>query len=136
MVSFSAYFDASGTVDRPVLTVAGFVSTVKKRVRFEQEWNAILKSEGVKTFHMTDFVSSKGEFAHGWKGQTERRKWFVAALAQCLYKNVNKSFRTTMIVSDYRNVDSAYLLSAHYGLNPWSETASQGVIAVLTRPAF
>jgi hypothetical protein len=39
MIASSAYFDASGTVDSPVLTVAGFVSSVKKWIRFEQEWN-------------------------------------------------------------------------------------------------
>jgi hypothetical protein len=53
--------------------VSGFVSTVKKWVRFEIAWNAILSNDGVSAFHMTDYVSSKGEFA-SWKGDSARRK--------------------------------------------------------------
>lgn len=115
MTNFSAYFDASGTVDSRVLTVAGFVSTVRKWERFAQEWNSVLAREEIRIFHMTDFVSDKGEFANGWKGQTDRRRVFVDDLAKCLYRNVNKSFRTTMVVDDYNKVNSVFLLSERDG---------------------
>src|SRR2546429_1238415 len=72
ITGYSAYFDASGHPSRgKVLTVAGFVSTVEKWARFDLQWNTILGSENIKVFRMTDFVSSQGEFATGWRGQTE-----------------------------------------------------------------
>jgi hypothetical protein len=116
MAMFTAYFDASGhPVDGKVLTVAGFVSTVKKWARFEGEWNAILDSEGIKIFHMTDFVASHGEFSKGWKGQTDRRRLFIERLAACLKKNVNKSFRTTLLLDGYYAVNKAYEVQEMFG---------------------
>jgi hypothetical protein len=113
---FTAYFDASGHPDRrSVLTVAGFVSTVKKWTRFDTEWNAILKSEGVKVFHMTDFVSSQGEFAVGWKGETDKRRVFIERLVACLKKNVNKAFRATVVLTDYQEANESYQLEEFVG---------------------
>lgn len=113
---FSAYFDASGhPSDGKALTVAGFASTVKKWARFEVEWNAILKSEGIKIFHMTDFVSSKEEFAVGWKGETDRRRLFVERLAMCLKRNVNKSFRTTLLLDGYNAANKVYRVEERLG---------------------
>jgi hypothetical protein len=114
--AYSAYFDASGHPDQQnVFTVAGFVSTVKKWTRFDKEWKAILKSEGIETFHMTDFVSSKGEFAVGWKGETDRRRTLIARLAKCLQNNVNKSFRATLVMPDYVAVNGVYKLEEFLG---------------------
>jgi len=116
MVLFSAYFDASGTCDSQVLTVAGFVSTVNKWMRFEEEWTTILKREGIKVFHMTDFVSSKREFAEGWKGATARRRAFISSLASCIQRNVNKSFRSTLVVRDYKTVNAVFNSGNNRGL--------------------
>jgi len=116
MVPFSAYFDASGTCDSQVLTVAGFVSTVNKWMRFEKEWTSILRREGIKVFHMTDFVSSKREFAEGWKGATERRRVFISDLATCIRRNVNKSFRSTLVVRDYKKVNAVFNFGNSPGL--------------------
>jgi len=116
IAGYTGYFDASGHPDDgKVLTVAGFASTVKKWTRFDLEWNAILKSEGIKVFHMTDFVSSRGEFAVGWKGETARRRIFIDRLAKCLKRNVNKSFRTTLVVSDFNAVNSVYEVEEFLG---------------------
>jgi hypothetical protein len=99
ITGYTSYCDASGHPDQhPVLTVAGFVSSVEKWSRFDVEWNLILESEGITRFHMTDFVSNQEEFAVGWKGQTKRRREFIERLAKCLKRNVNKSFRTTLIL--------------------------------------
>lgn len=116
MAMYSAYFDASGHPNQQtVLTVAGFVSTVKKWSRFDVEWNAILKAEGVAWFHMTDFVSSQGEFAVGWRGATQRRKPFIDRLAECLKRNVNKSFRTTVILDDYHTANKNFQVEERLG---------------------
>jgi len=111
---FTSYFDASGTKRASVLTVAGFISRVGKWDRFNDQWSAILASEGVPSFHMTDFVSSKKVFS-GWKGQTERRKKFVANLADCIRKNTNKGFGHSVVISDFDEINEGFMLREHAG---------------------
>jgi len=72
---FCSYFDGSGDGNKPVQAVSGFVSTVKKWARFETEWNAILKANGISALHTTDYVSNAGEFTD-WRGDSARRKQF------------------------------------------------------------
>jgi hypothetical protein len=118
MAFFTAYFDASGHSDDPVnrvMTVAGFVSIIDKWIKFETEWNAILKSEGITLFHMTDFVSSRGEFAVGWRAKTDRRRIFIERLAACLASNVIKSFRATLVISDYNAVNQEFMIEETLG---------------------
>src|ERR1017187_2191790 len=112
---YAAYFDASGHPDQQkVMTVAGFVSTVKKWTRFDLEWNAVLKDEGIHIFHMTDFASSQGEFL-GWKRESDRRRVFIERLVQCLRKNVNKAFRTSLLIDDFNEVNAVFRLEETMG---------------------
>jgi len=114
VVMFTAYFDASGTKLAPILTVVGFVSRAKKWDKFNDEWTAILAREQVQSFHMTDFVSSKKEFS-GWKGQTERRKKFIADLAECIRRHTNKGFGSSTLISDYNEVNVDFMLQEYAG---------------------
>jgi hypothetical protein len=113
--AYVAYFDASGHADRQkVMTVAGFVSTVKKWARFDLEWNAVLKNESIDIFHMTGFASSQGKFT-GWKSQSDRRRCFIELLVQCLRKNVNKAFRTSLLIADFHEVNAMFRLEETIG---------------------
>lgn len=112
---FSAYFDASGSKkEQRVLTVAGFVGRVLKWDRFNAEWTAILAKENVTAMHMTDFASSKGEFL-SWKGQSERRRKLISQLAECIRRNTNKGFASSVILPDYREVNAGFMLSEAVG---------------------
>jgi hypothetical protein len=111
---FSAYFDASGNKRDRVLTVAGFVSRVRKWDRFNEEWAAILSSERVSAMHMTDFVSSKAGF-ESWKGQSDRRREFISRLSDCIRRNTNKGFASSVILSDWRELDAEFMLSESAG---------------------
>jgi hypothetical protein len=114
MAMLTAYFDASGKDRLPVLTVAGFISHVKKWDRFEGEWRRILTRYGVSEMHMTDFASSRGQFC-AWKGQTEKRRAFISELASCVKRNVNKGFSCSVVAADYRKVNREYRLSEEFG---------------------
>ena len=107
---FSAYFDASGNKRARVLTVAGFLSRVSKWERFDNEWADILSSEGVSAMHMTDFASSGGEFK-SWRGQSDRRREFISRLSNCIRRNTNKGFASSVILADWREVDAEFMLS-------------------------
>jgi hypothetical protein len=111
----SAFFDASGHPDQHrVLMVAGYAANIKQWKAFEEQWNAILLKHGVKSFHMTDFASSGGEFA-GWKGKSQKRKDFTDELSQCIEHNVSRAFRASLIVDDYNQVNKIYRLSERLG---------------------
>jgi hypothetical protein len=51
---FSAYFDASGKRDQPIVVVAGFVSSVQLWAEWEREWLKRLSEDGISCFHATD----------------------------------------------------------------------------------
>lgn len=115
MAMFSAYFDASGHPDQhDVLTVAGYAASANSWTQFEKQWDDILKSESVRAFHMTDFASSGGEFVE-WKGDSERRRTFTEKLAQCINENCQHLFRVSVVISDYRKVNQAFLLAETVG---------------------
>jgi hypothetical protein len=114
MAVFSAYFDASGVKQMRVLTVAGFVTTVRKWDRFDGEWSALLAGEALSAMHMTDFASSQGEFA-SWKGQTERRREFMDRLCACIKRNTNKGFASSLVLSDYGVLNAEFRLMETVG---------------------
>jgi hypothetical protein len=107
---FAAYFDAGGTATRGgVMSIAGFVSDVRKWKRFETEWTKILDRESVSCFHMTDFVSSQGQFK-SWAEQGNRRRRFIADLVQCARKHTNKAFGGALVLSAYDALNRRYQL--------------------------
>jgi hypothetical protein len=114
-IKYSGYFDASGHPDQhEVLTVAGFVSSVKKWMRMEQEWNRILKEYGVKYFHTTEYVSSAGCFTD-WKNQSAKRKEFQDKLWACIIRNTNKACRASVIIKDYEEINAVFALEERLG---------------------
>lgn len=128
MAIFSSYFDASGHPDQSdVLTVAGYAAAVDSWIRFEREWQEILRLEGISVFHMTDFASSQGEFA-SWRGREpekiEKRRKLVEALTFCLQKHCAKFFRISIFLPDYEKVNLKFQLSETIG-RPYAACCSQ-----------
>jgi hypothetical protein len=108
---FTAYFDDSGHPDRgPELVVGGYISTVEKWVRFEEEWSEVLELFDVEYFHMKEFAHSTGEFS-GWKGNDGRRIAFLKRLAKVIRRRVLASVSSAMLMNDFRAVDEIYALS-------------------------
>ncbi len=103
----AAYFDASGRKDYPVMSVGGAIAPVYKWVRFEQEWCAALKEEGVSEFHATDFAAGKGAFKNWDK---PRRGRFLKTLGVILNTRVNKFFCASIESEAWESVNKEYLL--------------------------
>jgi hypothetical protein len=117
--ALSGYFDASGHPDQhQVMTVGGFVSRVDKWTRFDRNWEAILEEYSISAFHMTDYVSSQGEFAK-FKGNSALRKEFQTKLSDCIAKNINKAIRFTLILTHYNLVNQRFKLRENVG-SPYS----------------
>jgi len=117
---FTAYFDVAGNSRDTVMSIGGLVSDVKKLKRFEVEWRRVLNREGISCFHMTDFVSSQGEFAD-WKvpEHSYRRKKFIADLVTIATRYSNKSFGGALLIRDYNAINKKYRLREEAGF-PYS----------------
>jgi hypothetical protein len=109
---FTAYFDVSGGPHASVMTMAGYVSDVKKWAQFENRWKEILDREGVQRFHMTDCVSLAGEFK-GWL--PDRRAKFITELERCAKRYTNKRFSASIVVDDFNRIDAIYKLHEYVG---------------------
>ena len=111
---YTGFFDASGKKDSHAsVTVAGAVASARKWYRFEQEWVAVLKSEGVTDFHATDFAASLGEYKQ-WKGDTRRRSTFLKRLVEIIRRTVNKIFIVTVEMDAWNSVNKEYLLEEYF----------------------
>jgi vacuolar-type H+-ATPase subunit I/STV1 len=113
---YTAFFDASGTRRNEAITMAGYVSDVKKWAKFEVTWNRILEREKVSSFHMTDFASKQKEYK-GW--DQERRVRFLGDLVDCAGKYTNKAFSATVVLADFQEIDRTYCLHEALG-QPYS----------------
>ena len=115
------------------LAFAGFVSRTKKWEKFETDWDTILKLEKVSSFHMTDFVSNKGEFK-AWKGDSDRRKKFVDDLVKCIKRYTHKGFASGIFIDDYNYVNRDFMLAEQLGqpytLSGYSCVGALGVWAL------
>lgn len=72
------YFDESGEHDATGklmrLTVAGCVAPLEAWQQFEQEWQAVLKRNGLATFHMVEHASRKHGLKSPYKGTTLKQR--------------------------------------------------------------
>jgi hypothetical protein len=108
MADFIAYLDDSGSPDDGIcLGVAGFVSTWDKWISFEEDWRGILNEYGVEYFHMREYAHSIEQFK-SWKGEEGRRRTFLKRLIKSLNGKVHKSFASSVILKDYREIDAIY----------------------------
>ncbi|MBI4166910.1 MAG: DUF3800 domain-containing protein [Acidobacteria bacterium] len=81
----AAYLDESGHKDTKILCVAGYVATGEQWRKFSNEWNSIIKPEGIEVFHMTDFETGHGDF-EGWA--REKRDRLFERLSQTINHSV------------------------------------------------
>jgi hypothetical protein len=117
IVTFTAYFDASSK-NNEAITMAGFVSKADRwSQNFEPQWSALLP-DGIKQFHMTDFVSSRRGWEE-WKGKSSRRARLIENLVQCIRINTRKGFAVTLQYKDYDDVNKLYTLEETVG-DPYS----------------
>jgi hypothetical protein len=119
MLMFSAHFDESGTPDdtHVLLTVSGFVSSIKKWERYELEWPKILKDFGLPKgtiFHMSRFARGLSPY-QDFLGQSRRRAELISALVHCVKRNVNKAFSCSVALRDWERLNQRYCVAESLG---------------------
>ena len=64
MAMYSCYYDASSSQDTATkpLVVVGLLSTMKKWLKGDKEWEGVLFDFGVPYLHMKEFAHSRGPF--------------------------------------------------------------------------
>lgn len=122
----TAYFDASGSPNREVVTVvAGFLSTSEKWHQFDNCWKAVLSEFEVPYFHMRQYAHSRGIFS-GWKGNEGRRRAFLRRLIGIIRKYAFCSFSSSFLYKEFVAVDKEYQLSEQH----WSPYVICGGTAI------
>jgi hypothetical protein len=103
-------------LDQKVLTVAGFVSTKRKWERFNREWQKHPKVRGRRVFsHDRLRKQSRRNSPTAGRDKPNGDGLFIERLARCLKNNVNKSFRTTLIIDDYNAANHEWELEEFLG---------------------
>jgi hypothetical protein len=98
---WTAAFDASGhEYDQPVVVVAGFVSSAKDWIDFEQAWKQRLAVDHLPYFRMVEFAQSSNAF-RSFKGNEVRRRSLLADLMEIIKKHVYRKFAHGVAVQDF-----------------------------------
>ncbi len=107
VTAYTVYFDASGHPDdRGIFCVSGLGSTTRKWLRFETQWNALLKKYGIAPpFHMTDFANCVGQYR---KLDQNKRNEFHAQAIKVMKINANKSFSVGVAVAEFKQIQTEY----------------------------
>jgi hypothetical protein len=96
---FTAYFDESDSPQASV--VAGVIGEVGQLSKFNTEWMALLKREGLEYFHMKEFAHHKGQFAD-WKRDERRRSNFLTCLIGIIERRMRIGIGVLINREDYR----------------------------------
>src|SRR5215470_19358028 len=93
--------DASGDDATPVLSVAGFISSVKDWETFSELWTERLSREGIKYCRAVEAAHFNGEFKP-WKkwSKDEREAWRQALfsdLMALIQRNTYRHFSTSIV---------------------------------------
>jgi hypothetical protein len=108
--TYTVYFDSSGTPDQDAaVVVAGFIAEDRQWFEFDRNWTDTLRLFGVSALHMREFAHSLGEYTT-WKGDKDKRARFLKSLISHLTLRAMHSFVSSVIMKDYRDVDSKYQL--------------------------
>lgn len=112
MVMLSVDFDESynqRTIKEPdmplIYTVGGYIAADQQWKAFNKEWDKVLKSAGIKFFHMTDFESRFGDYKE-WSN--EQRIKILESFYEIIHKYVLKGFTTSVVLEDYNNLSDQH----------------------------
>ncbi len=125
----TGYFDESGThVGSGAVSVAGYLSTPYRWVRFEEQWRAALEEFSIEFFHMADFANHAPPY-DTWT--EEKRRAQFARLVQIINQNAEFSVGNVVPTALFDEIFSPHAktyLGGEYGLAAISTFMSVGKI--------
>ncbi|HXM38262.1 MAG TPA: DUF3800 domain-containing protein [Gemmatimonadales bacterium] len=104
MTFLSVFFDASGNADDPSITalfVSGFISTEHKWIRFEREWNTLLREYDIKVFRMSKFYAE-------YRERRDERDAFLKSAVGIIRRCTRQSFSSGVDLASHRTYAAAY----------------------------
>ncbi len=101
---FSAYFDESGIHgESKALTVACVLSTDKKWLEFNGEWENCLRLLDLDSFHMTDYENNQGPYKTWGK---DKKKEELSNMIEIIHKHVPVLISTSLNLDDSLYIES------------------------------
>ncbi|MGI9067069.1 MAG: DUF3800 domain-containing protein [Pyrinomonadaceae bacterium] len=118
MAFVTAYFDESYANPNPtVYTVAGYISTDRRWVKFQKAWMGLLNKHVLTRwcevygpekrifFHMKEFDNPHSKIYGDWP--VKKKIWFLKELHKVIKKAYLRSFSSGVVVADYNNLSDA-----------------------------
>jgi hypothetical protein len=111
MTVWWAYVDESITrrgSTRTRMGMGGAIATFEKWQALSAEWEAILRSYGLKQFHMVDFENNAGEFKPGRGWCEERKKQLFNTILDVIDRHVRSFFGAGSYMKNPRKIPPSY----------------------------
>ena len=105
----TAALDAGGDESRPILAVAGFVSSVSAWNEFSKLWTERLAEEKIRYFHAVEAAHFNGEF-RPWKERADREKWrrdLFKDLMDIIKRNTFRHFSCSIVNTGIAQMNEA-----------------------------
>jgi hypothetical protein len=130
---YAAFFDASGKPSPGnVLFVSGFASTEKNWLRFEEQWNTLMRKWGIeKPFHTTHYARGEGSNYERFRNNDAERIAFEGEAISVIKRNTNKPFSFGIAIDDYNEAHRQYAFSP--GFNRPYALAGYAAVSLLIR---
>jgi hypothetical protein len=107
------YCDAAGKDETEVTAVAGFIGYAEDWLRFDKDWDVVLRKYNLRYFHMAEFAQSRMEF-RGWDKDETRRRQLLNELVAIIVRYAKFWIGACVYRKDYFNVDNDYELHERY----------------------
>jgi hypothetical protein len=117
MAALTAYFDDSGHHgDTKAMVIAGFVASVDQWLRFERDWNFVLRLPHIDLdyLHMKELRSGKGKFAK-FKDNLELQTDLFRRLHCVIESRITTSFSSGVLLDDYDRVNKEFMVEESLG---------------------
>lgn len=117
LVMLTAAFDAGGDEARPILTVAGFVSSAKDWDEFSRLWKERLAVEGIEYFRAVEAAHFRKQF-QPWHDNPNKEAWrkqLFSDLMDILIRRVYRKFGCTIINNNFHLLSEENKSYYHFG---------------------
>nr|WP_281719461.1 hypothetical protein [Nitrosomonas nitrosa] len=119
LTGYTGYFDAAGQRGQgKMLTVGGYIASVTRWDRFNEQWGKILEKRSIEAFHMADFMHSES-IDGKWKKDDGSAENFLMKLASATCTAAEYMVLATVYLDDWEQLNQRYELR-ETGLTPFA----------------
>lgn len=121
VVMLRAFLDGSTAGHPPILSVAGFVSSVEEWRKFQRHWRDARKKAGIDYFRTTDFMSCRAKPYRHWDAR--KKGAMISRLLHLINVHARFGVAIALNLDDFRAQSAA--IKRSWGYKPYRLCAAQ-----------